>query len=301
MIRRIACHWRSLGIALLVALPVSWLLPCYVAAYVLTRRGRPEFAEMMPAVSWGPLQHVRLTTTDGEKLGAWFSVGQPERPIALLLHGNHGSRRDCLPQAALLAAQGYGVFLVSQRCHGDSTGSLNDFGYSARHDVIAAVRWLEKHQPSRRRLVWGCSLGAAAATFAAAELGDSIGGYVLECPYQDLYTAVRHRTELYLPPVLDRIGYAGMVIVSGLVLSDIERISPARAIAAFPASVPVLVLAGGADRVAHPAEAEALCRGSAASAELVVMPGAGHAQLYECDPSAYRRTVLAFCDRAFGK
>src|SRR5581483_2058454 len=184
-----------LCLALLLGVPGGWLLSSYAAAYVLTRLHRPPFADAVPTVAWGSRQAFHLSTTAGEELGAWFGPGKADRPVVLLLHGNHGSRRDCLPQAEFLAGQGYGVMMISFRCHGDSTGAVNDFGYSARRDVVAAVRWLEEHQPGRPRLVWGFSLGAAAATFAAAELGERVQGYLLECPYRDLFTAVRNRTE----------------------------------------------------------------------------------------------------------
>jgi hypothetical protein len=40
---------------------------------------------------------------------------------------------------------------------------LNDFGYSARQDVLAAVDWLEHNHFGRPVVVWSQSLGAAAA------------------------------------------------------------------------------------------------------------------------------------------
>ncbi len=81
------------------------------------------------------------------------------------------------------------------RAHGDSSGEFNDIGYSARLDVVAAVEFLERRRPARPILIHGTSLGAAAATFAAEELGHRVHGYVLECPYRDLRTAVWNRAE----------------------------------------------------------------------------------------------------------
>src|SRR2546426_914446 len=78
-------------------------------------------------------------------------------------------------------------------------------------------------------VVWGSSLGAAATIFAAKDLGHQVSGYILECPYQDLHTAVRNRTEIYLPPLLDRVAYAGLLTVSTLVLPNADKISPIEA------------------------------------------------------------------------
>ena len=82
-------------------------------------------------------------TRDGQDLGAWLVPGTDDGPSVLLLHGNGGSRANCLDRAAILAGQGCTVLLVSLRAHGDSTGDFNDIGYSARHDIIAAIDFLE--------------------------------------------------------------------------------------------------------------------------------------------------------------
>src|SRR5262249_49183846 len=150
-------------------------------------------AEPAPAVAWGTLEEHRLRTSDGKTLGAWFHRGPPDGPAVVVLHGNRGCRGDGLPAAEFFAGRGCAVLLVSLRAHGDSTGAVNDFGFSARRDVVAAVAFLEKERPGRPILLNGTSMGAAAAIFAAAELGERVGGYVLESPYRDLHQAVRNR------------------------------------------------------------------------------------------------------------
>ena len=202
-----------------------WLLICTLAVYSLTRRSRVRSAEPVPQSS----QHIdelRLATTDGEDIGAWYAVGDSQKPTVLLIHGNGGQRKACWPQAQMLLAAGYPVMLISCRAHGDSSGQFNDFGWSARHDAVAAVTWLNQQRPQPRIVVWGASLGSAASIFAAADLEQSVCGYILECPYQDLETAVWHRLTHYLPPVLDGVAYLGMRLAAGVILPQIEQISP---------------------------------------------------------------------------
>ena len=273
-----------------------WLLAAYVAAHKLTRRARPMQPEPVPSIGWGTLQPVRLTTADGEELGAWFVDGRPNRPAVVLLHGNGGTRTASLDQAELLAAAGYAVLMPTLRAHGDSTGGVNDFGYSARHDLIAAVGWLEANQAGRPVLVWGRSLGAAASLFASQELGGRVRGYILECPYRDLRTAVRNRTRHYLPPGVDFIAYSGLSAVSPLVLPDADRISPLEAAAGIPHDVPVLILAGGADRRARPEEAREIHARLGPRATLIVFDTAGHLDLIHIDPERYRTTALGFLE-----
>jgi alpha-beta hydrolase superfamily lysophospholipase len=287
-------RWLKRALVLAVAATALWLLASLAVAYRLTRRPQAVFAEPAPAVSWGKLESHRLTTADGEEIGAWFSEGADRAPAVLLLHGNGESRRACLGLAELVAGQGCAVLMISHRAHGDSTGTVNDFGYSARHDVVTAVAWLERRRPGRPVIVFGRSLGSAAAVFAAGELGRRVHGYILECPYRDLRTAVRNRTAIYLPKVLDQVAATGLNLVAPLVLPEVDRISPLDAIGQIPATIPTLILAGGTDRRAPPDDARVLGDRVADHCRVVIFQGAAHLKLFASDPGLYRQTVLSF-------
>jgi len=274
---------------------VIWLLVSSAVAFRLTRRPRSRFEEPAPRVAWGPLEDHRIKTSDGQEIGAWFVDGRDDAPGVLVLHGNRGSRWNSLSRAEMFASQGYAVLTVSLRAHGDSTGDYHDVGLSARRDVCAAVEFLETHHAGQPVLIVGTSMGAAAAIFAAGELGRRVQGYVLESPYQDLKTAVWNRTEVNLPPVLSHAAYAGLRIVGPFFLPHLEAISPLKAIAGIPNDVPVLILAGDADRLARPEEARALHREVASHGRLLLFPGAGHGNLIGSAPALYTHTVLEFC------
>ena len=274
---------------------IVWLLTSSAVAYRLTRRHRPRFDEPAPRLAWGELESHRIKMSDREEIGAWFVDGRDEAPSVLLLHGNNGSRRNSLSRAELFASQGYAVLMISLRAHGDSTGNYHDIGFGARQDVLAAVEFLEVRRAGRSVIIAGNSMGAAAAVFAAGVLGHRVQGYILESPYQDLKTAVWNRTEVNLPPVLSHAAYAGLRVVGPLFISHLEEISPIKAVAGIPNDVPVLILAGDADRLAHPEEAQALYGEVATHGRLVLFPGAGHGDLFGAAPDLYARTVLEFC------
>jgi len=252
------------------------------------------FAEPAPVISWGVLEEHRLHTSDGEILGAWYQRGTDNAPSVILLHGNRGQRANSLPAAEFYAAHGCAVLLISLRAHGDSTGDFNDFGYSARHDVIAAVEFLEKERPGEQIILNGTSLGAAAAVFAAAELGERVHGYILESTYRDLHQAVRNRTETYLPPFLDRIAYAGVALVGPLVLPDADKIAPIDHVTEIPRSVPVLFLVGTEDERARPSESQELCERIADHAKLVLFEKVKHECLIRANRQQYADAVEPF-------
>lgn len=291
-IRRRVGRWLLCSVLVLA----SWLVASYGVAYRLTHRPRPPFPEPVPAVAWGTFESHRFLSRDGQEIGGWFSPGREDAPSVLLLHGHRGSRWNCLGRAELLAKHGCSVLLISLRAHGDSTGDFNDIGYSARHDVVAAVEFLERRRPGKPIVVLGTSMGGAAALFAAEELARRVRGYILESPYRDLRCAVRNRTENELPPVLDWIAYRGLLTVSPLVLPHLDRISPHEAIGRVPDDVPILILAGEDDLKARRDEAEALFDRVRSHGELLIFGGAGHLRMLETDPVRYRRAVLCFID-----
>jgi pimeloyl-ACP methyl ester carboxylesterase len=277
-----------------------WLGACFAVAYKLTRRVNPITAEPAPELTWGKVEPLRLTTSDQQDLGAWFIPGQPDRPICLMLHGNGKSRTQFLTQAEIPARVGCGILMVTLRAHGDSSGDHNDIGYSARHDVVAAIQWLEENHSDQPVVIFGQSLGSAAALFAAEELkagnlGRNVRGYILDCPYRDLRTAVYNRMTLFLPPVLGELAYLGISTVSPLVIGNIDRIAPIQACGAIPEGIPVLILAGGADRKATPDEAKDLTRRLGDRARLVLVEGGEHGELHQVQPPVYHECITEFC------
>ncbi len=286
-VRRLVVTWAILFVA--------WLSASSIVAYKLTHRLGARAEEVAPSPAWGRLESHRLRTTDGEEIGAWFIDGQVNKPSVLVLHGHKGQRRNSLGRAELLASHGHAVLMITLRAHGDSTGEFDDVGFGARHDVVAGVEFLEARRPGRPVIVNGSSMGAAAAIFAARELGVRVRGYILESPYRDLRTAVWNRVENVLPLGLSHTAYLGLNLVAPVFLPHLDEISPLKAIAGIPADVPVLILAGGGDHLARPDEAGALHEQVASHGRLVFFPGAGHGDLLLDAPDLYACNVMELC------
>lgn len=298
-LRRIATRRRLRRLAASIAVLVMlWLSISSVIAYKLTHGRGDRSPEVAPPLAWGRIEPVRLKTADAFEVGVWFVEGRPDAASVLILHGHKAGRGSSLTRAQLLAARGFAVLMPTLRAHGDSSGDFDDIGYGARHDVVAAVEFLERRRPGRPIVVDGNSMGAAAAVFAARELGRRVRGYILESPYQDLKIAVWNRVENALPPGLSHAAYLGLRTVAPAFLPDLDAIAPVDAIAAIPGDVPVLILSGADDRLARPDEARALVDRVAGHGRLIVFPGAGHGDLLREAPRLYAQTVPAFCESA---
>lgn len=292
MSRRARTRW-VIAVLLLV---VGWLAASSVVAYVATHRLRARADELVPNDLASSTRTVRIATRDGEDLGAWWIAGRRERPVVVVLHGLGGGRSAVVHKARLLAARGFGVLAVSLRAHGDSSGERVDFGWSSKVDVVSAVEWIARERPDARIAIDGASMGAAAALFATQELGARVSCYVIECPYRDLETAIDHRLDEMLPPVLDSIAWAGLHTVAPIFLPDLERISPWAAASGLSPTQRVLVLASRADTKARPEEARDLVDRIGRNASITWFETAPHDRLVETDEALWLATVVPFLE-----
>lgn len=281
------------GLRMSVAALVVWLVSSAAATWVLVHRRTARASEPVPAEDAGSFADVRLSTRDAEDLGAWF-VSPPHPPVAVVvLHGNSGSRSGELGAIRFFASQGLAVLAPSLRAHGDSSGEVNDFGYGAREDVIAAVAFLDEHAPGVPILVSGRSLGAAAALFAAPELGSRVAGYVLEAPYRDLETATRHRLAARLPRPLAEIAYLGLRLWGPVFLRPaVEDVRPIDRVAGIPPEVGLVFLTGGSDELAPSSEVREMLARRPANASIVEFPGGHHLELSGANVARIRQAYL---------
>lgn len=256
----------------------------------LSRRAAPPFPEPPPP-GW---ESVSLTSRDGMRLGGWLRRGAAGTPCVLALHGNGSSRTGLRQVLDVLAEEDTCVLALSLRVHGDSEGEVNDFGWSAARDVEAGIGFLQRQLPERRRLVFGTSLGAAAALYAARDLGTRVDGYALESPYQDLETAVRNRLRARLGPLWP-LAFAVMWPWGPFMLPvDPARLRPVDAVQGVPASVPLLLLPGGRDAHALPQEVKAIAARAPGPVRVERFEDGGHGTLQRSEPERYRALLRAF-------
>ncbi|MCA9113127.1 MAG: alpha/beta fold hydrolase [Planctomycetaceae bacterium] len=271
----------------------GWLTSSAIVTWRLTHRDSPREIEPLPTIPDAKVEDLQLRTTDGETIGAWLFRGESDNPCVIVTHGRGSTRRHRLKEITILVNSGYPVIALTHRALGDSTGEIDDAGWTGRHDVIAAVQCAEREFPGQPIVILGQSMGSAAAIFAARDLQERVSGYILEQPYNDLDTAVWRRLQHYLPPFFDSIAYWGMNFWAPVLLPfDIDDVSPEQFAEMIPDSVPVVILCGSDDPQCPLSDVEQVFARVESHGELIVFEADSHAPLIDSSPTQYRSTLL---------
>jgi len=261
---------------------------------MLTTRPHAFYPEPFPL--WlAAGEEVRLHTSDGESLGSWYLPGLPQSAAVVVLHGHESSRTEMIAKIKLLHDAGLTVLAPSFRAHGDSTGQGCDIGWSSRQDVVASVVELGRRVSGRPIVVYGFSMGAAAAVFAAKDLGSSVQAYVLESPYPDLEEAIDVRLKQRLPSPLVALAKIGLRLWAPQFLPvPLAEISPTIHVRDIPSSVPILVVVGDSDPKVPIDDLKPFLKGLNGRSRLAEFRGAGHGDAISREPERYRELLVGF-------
>jgi alpha-beta hydrolase superfamily lysophospholipase len=269
-----------LGSLLFVGL--SW-----VYAQRLTR-ARPSAIGEPPSDFPFPIESIRFTSADQQTLAGWLVPAKDSAQAIVLLHGYGGSRLQMLPRARFLREQGYTVLLYDARACGESTGEQISFGYRERHDLIAAVQFLQDRGHKSISCL-GVSQGGATILFAADEL-KGVKCVICESVYDEMLHAVDRRMRHYtgvpgclgacliIPFAEQRLGFA---------IGDVRPVNHA---ASLPC--PAFIISGGRDDKTSPEDTQRLFDAIQQPKSLWMISEARHEDLFRF--AGYEEKVQAF-------
>ena len=215
----------------------------------------PPAATVLPGA-----EDVAFTTADGLRLRGWFVPaagpgGARPGPAVLVCNGNAGHRAMRAELAAELARMGLAVLLFDYRGYGGNPGGPTEEGLAA--DARAALDHLAgRPEVDPERVVYlGESLGAAVALRLATERPPA--ALVLRSPFASLAEVGRRHYPMLPVSLLlwDRYDSAALV---GRVRA------------------PLLVVAGGRDRIVPPGHSRRLFAAAPEPKRLVVLDGVDH-------------------------
>ncbi|MBB3229836.1 alpha/beta hydrolase [Halomonas stenophila] len=221
---------------------------------------------------------VRLRTSDGLTLAAWWVPAEPARATLLFFHGNAGNISHRLASIRQFHRLGLSVLIVDYRGYGESEGRPSEAG-TAR-DARAAWQWLVERRglAAEEIVLFGRSLGAGVAAELAAALPADEGpaALILESTFRSV-PKLGQRLYPFLPVRwLSRFDY------------DVERYVTRR-------SAPLLVIHSRDDEIIPFSEGEAVFEAASEPKELLVIRG-GHNTVFLDSQPEYATGIAAFLD-----
>lgn len=262
---------------------------------------------------------VEFSSSDGIRLRGWYLPAGPganspdgaARGTIIFCHGHNRTRVEMLPEAAFAHRLGYNGLVFDLRHQGQSDGSVSTVGYQERHDVEGAIHYVLREEKAPRPVIlWGVSMGAAAALMAAADSPDA-AAVISDSTFINFPELIRHHYWLFLGivrrnwwwfpalpafPLADEVMYwvawRGHFKPADFDLEKaVARINPR----------PVLFVAVQGDPRMPPWYAQSLYADSTSAAkELVILGGSRHGEGFKYATKQYESAVTHFLNNITG-
>jgi alpha-beta hydrolase superfamily lysophospholipase len=220
---------------------------------------------------------VALPIGGGQLAGWWVPAESPPTATLLYLHGNANNVGANTEQVVRFHKTGLNVFIFDYRGYGESTGGppREKLVYE---DAERAWTYLvsERHISARTIAIYGHSLGSAVAVDLASRHPEA-GALIIEG---------------VLSSIADLARDMGLGAVLPLRLIVTERFDAISKIGSV--RIPLLILEGGADR---PVRARRLYDAAQEPKQLAVIPGGGHEDSAEMNPTVYFAALDGFVSR----
>lgn len=125
------------------------------------------------------MQKIHAPTRDGHVI-VLTRIGPSEGPVVAVTHGTFSNVTSCKRLGRFLALQGYGVWLFDWRGHGLNPPTTHDYDLEtvAEEDIESALGEIHRQEGGRRLTLIGHSGGGIAAAIWAARRPDRAHAYL---------------------------------------------------------------------------------------------------------------------------
>ena len=216
-----------------------------------------------------------ITSDSGNVIGVWSIERENAFSTIIYLHGQLGTRGQARRRRVLEFLHAHvdvNVVTYDPSGYGDSTGWPTS--ENLKRDVASVIAWAKERFRDSRIVVWGHSLGGPMAAHAAT-LG-IVDGLVLESTFAQLCHPAVHGVfgaPLWLIPVAMR-EWLVKTVLKATIGDHLDTIKYVKSV-----TVPILLMHGGWDLIV-PVENLKLLKAVAERADAIVIPEAGHNNLY---------------------
>ena len=127
---------------------------------------------------------------------------KPNKKWAVLIHGYDDSGMWFGREALAFYQAGFNLLLPDARGHGKSQGTYVGMGWHDRLDIKEWICWLVRQYPDSEIVLYGVSMGAAAAMMAAGEkLPSNVKAAVEDCGYTSAWSVLSYqmKSQFHLP------------------------------------------------------------------------------------------------------
>jgi alpha-beta hydrolase superfamily lysophospholipase len=211
----------------------------------------------------------------------------------ILMHGIRAQKEHFAPIAKMLTVEGYNVFALDIRAHGESEGRFCTFGVKEKTDIKKLIDHLQQVEGIDTPFgIWGQSLGAAISLQAMA-MDKRIGFGVIESTFSDFRLTANDYSKFYL-------GFNIPILTNYLVkrAGEIAEFNPALAKpseACRNITQPMLMVHGDIDnRISINYGRENYNNLASQNKAFLELKGAAHQNVWEIGGEAYFEKVRAF-------
>lgn len=242
-----------------------------------------------------PSRQVSLTSYDGLRLNAvLIPAGEPSDKTVIAVHGYHSTGfREYATFIRFYHEMGLNILLPDNRAHGKSEGQYIGFGWLDRVDVQQWIQFvLAEYGKDSKIVLQGVSMGAATVLMASGDqLPEQVRAIVADCPYTSVADQMIHVMETQkLPkePLLTTTSWLTKA-VAGYSFDEASALEQVK-----KSVTPTIFLTGDADVFVPTSMTHTLYEACPAPKELVVVPGARHAEAHVVDREGYEEKVRKF-------
>ena len=296
-----ACLLLCIGMAIGILLPPRMR---NARAILFLRRLSPADLDL-------PYRDLNFTVRDHRTVrplrisGWWIDAPAPSDRTVILIHGYSDGKIGALAWAPLFRSLGFNILAVDQRAHGDSQGLFITAGFHERHDFSQVIDQLKSdhHDQTRKLVLFGVSLGAAAAA-ATAALRSDVSAVILDCPFKDFPSAVLSHAESL--PVPGRLFQSMAVRIAELIArADFSQVRPVDFIANL--ACPIWIIQSTLDPFVPPEDQDAIAYAIASRpnnlppAHFWRAEGSFHVLALADHPAEYTRRLTDFLEEALAE